>query len=136
MALSYKLRNKRVNLEAIIQTSSYIGWSVANCSYSTVRISSAGKEGNAGDKGDVGLIPGLGRSSAEENDNPLQCSCLKNSIDRGAWWATVHGVARTQSDMTKQQKQPNWPKHNTQHLSLQHLISLSITLRIIFSLHY
>ena len=95
MALSYKLRNKRVNLEAIIQTSSYIGWSVANCSYSTVRISSAGKEGNAGDKGDVGLIPGLGRSSAEENDNPLQCSCLKTPMDRGTWWATVHGVAKS-----------------------------------------
>ena len=87
--------NKRVNLEAIIQTSSYIGWSVANCSYSTVRISSAGKEGNAGDKGDVGLIPGLGRSSAEENDNPLQCSCLKTPMDRGTWWATVHGVAKS-----------------------------------------
>ena len=41
--------------------------------------------------GDVGLIPGLGRASGEENGNPLQYSCLRNSMDRGAWWATVHG---------------------------------------------
>ena len=41
--------------------------------------------------GDVGLIPGLGRASGEENGNPLQYSCLRNSMDRGAWWDTVHG---------------------------------------------
>ena len=39
--------------------------------------------------GDLGLIPGLGRSSGEGNDNPLQYSCLENFKDRGAWWATV-----------------------------------------------
>ena len=43
---------------------------------------------------DVGLIPGLGRSSAEGNGNPLQYSCLENRMDRGAWQATVHGVAK------------------------------------------
>ena len=48
--------------------------------------------------GDMGLIPGLGRSPGEGNGNPLQYSCLGNSMDRGAWWATVHGVA--DSDMT------------------------------------
>ena len=42
---------------------------------------------------DMGSIPGLGRSSGEGNGNPLQYSCLGNPIDRGAWWATVHGVA-------------------------------------------
>ena len=40
-----------------------------------------------------GAIPGLERSPGEGNDNPLQYSCLENSMDRGAWWATVHGVA-------------------------------------------
>ena len=45
---------------------------------------------------DTGLIPGLGRSPGGGNDNPLQCSCLENSIDRGAWWATVHGVTKSQ----------------------------------------
>ena len=45
------------------------------------------------DTGDTGLTPGLGRSPEERNGNPLQCSCLENLMDRGAWWATVHGVA-------------------------------------------
>ena len=39
------------------------------------------------------MIPGLGRSPGEGNGNPLQYFCLENSMDRGAWWATVHGVA-------------------------------------------
>ena len=46
--------------------------------------------------GDTGLIPGLGRSPGEGNDNPLQYSCLGNAMDRGDWWATVHGVAESQ----------------------------------------
>ena len=50
--------------------------------------------------GDPGLIPRLGRSPAEGNGNPLQYSHLENSMDRGAWQATVHGVAK--SDITKQ----------------------------------
>ena len=44
--------------------------------------------------GDVGLIPEEGRSPGEENGNLLQYSCLGNPIDRGAWWTTVHGVAK------------------------------------------
>ena len=44
--------------------------------------------------GDAGLIPGLGRSPGEGNGNPLQYSCLGNPMDRGAWRATVHGVAK------------------------------------------
>ena len=44
--------------------------------------------------GDPGSIPGLGRSPGEGNGNPLQYSCLENSMDRGAWQATVHRVAR------------------------------------------
>ena len=50
--------------------------------------------------GDPGSIPGLERSSGEGNGNPLQYSCLENSMDRGAWWATVHGVAEL--DITEQ----------------------------------
>ena len=49
---------------------------------------------NAGDLRDVGSVPGLGRSPGGGNDNPLQYSCLENSIDRGAWWTIVHGVAK------------------------------------------
>ena len=43
--------------------------------------------------GDAGSIPGLARSPGGGNGNPLQYSCLENSMDRGAWWAIVHGVA-------------------------------------------
>ena len=50
---------------------------------------------NAGDARDLGSIPGSGRSSGEGNGNPLQYSCLENPMDRGAWWATVHGVAKS-----------------------------------------
>ena len=53
---------------------------------------------DAGATGDMGLIPGLGRSPRGGNGNPLQYSCLEKPLDRGAWWATVHGV--TKSDMT------------------------------------
>ena len=54
---------------------------------------------NAVDAGDMALIPGLGRSPGEANGNPLQYSCLGNPMDRGAWWATVHGVARVRHDL-------------------------------------
>ena len=56
---------------------------------------SDGKE-SACNAGDQSLILGSGRSSGEENGNPLQYSCLENSIDRGAWWATIHEVAKSQ----------------------------------------
>ena len=45
--------------------------------------------------GDPGSIPGLGIYSGEGNGNPLQYSYLENSVDRGAWWVTVHGIAKT-----------------------------------------
>ena len=67
---------------------------------------------NAGDLRDVGLIPGSGRSPEGGRGNPLQYSCLENSMDRGAWWATVHGV--TESDMTERLK------HSTAQLFLIH----------------
>ena len=47
--------------------------------------------------GDAGSVPGLGRSPGERNGNPLQYSCLGNPMGRGAWQATVHGVAKTQT---------------------------------------
>ena len=54
--------------------------------------------------GDLGLIPGLGRFPGEGNDNLFQYSCLGNPMNRGIWWAAVHGVARElDKTMTKQQ---------------------------------
>ena len=52
---------------------------------------------NAGDIRDVGLILGLGRSPGGGYGNPLQYSCLENPMDGGAWWATVHGVTKSQT---------------------------------------
>ena len=58
---------------------------------------SYGKE-SACNAGVLGLIPGSGRFPGEGDSNPLQYSCLENSMDRGAWWATVHGVTKTRSN--------------------------------------
>ena len=52
---------------------------------------------NAGDAGDTDSVPGLGRSPGGGNSNPLQYSCLENSMDTGAWWAPAHGVAKNQT---------------------------------------
>ena len=54
----------------------------------------SGKE-SACNAGDLGSIPGSGRSPGEGNGNPLQYSCFQNSTARGAWWGTVHGVAQS-----------------------------------------
>ena len=61
--------------------------------------SSIGKE-SACSTGDLGSIPGLGRSPGEGNGNPLQYSCLENFMDTGAWWAAVHGVAKSQAKLS------------------------------------
>ena len=50
--------------------------------------------------GNQSSIPGLGTSLEEGNGNPLQDSCLENPMDRGAWWATVHGVAKSWTQLT------------------------------------
>ena len=50
--------------------------------------------------GDLGSIPGLGRSPAEGNVNPLQYSCLENPMDRGAWWAILHRVAKSWTQLS------------------------------------
>ena len=59
----------------------------------------SGKE-SAYNVGHLSLIPGSGRSPGEGNGSPLQYPCLENPMDRGAWWATVHGVAKTQTQLS------------------------------------
>ena len=56
---------------------------------------------SAGATGDRGLIPGSGRSPGEGNDNPLQYPYLENPMDRGDWWATVHGDAKSQTQLRR-----------------------------------
>ena len=62
---------------------------------------------NAGDPGEVGLIPGSGRPPGGGNGNPLQYSCLENPMDRGIWQATVHGVAESRTRLS------NWALTHT-----------------------
>ena len=63
---------------------------------------SGGSDGKASayNAGDPGSIPGLGRSPGEGNGNPLQYSCLENPIDGGAWWATVHGITKSRTQLS------------------------------------
>ena len=63
---------------------------------------SVGKEPacNAGDTGDAGLIPGLGKSPGEGNSNPFQNSCLENPMVRGAWWATAQRVPKSRTRLS------------------------------------
>ena len=60
---------------------------------------------NEGDTGDMGSVPGSGRSPGEGNGNPLHYSCLENTMNRGAWWATDHGVTRNQTRLSTTQQQ-------------------------------
>ena len=55
---------------------------------------------NAGDVRDTGLIPGSGRSPGKGHGNPLQYSCLENPVDRRAWWAPVHGVIKSWTQLS------------------------------------
>ena len=55
---------------------------------------------SARNAGDLGSIPGSGRSPGEGNGNPLQYSCLENPMDGGAWWAAVHGVAKCRTRLS------------------------------------
>ena len=72
--------------------------SMTNCSPGCLLVDNM--PDNAGDIGDAGLIPGMERFPGGGNGNLLQYSCLENPVDRGAWWATVHGV--TELDTTEQ----------------------------------
>ena len=82
---------------------------------------SAGKEStlNSEDAGDLGSIPGfdpwVGKIPGGGNGNPLQYSCRENSMDRGAWWATVHGIMKSRTQLNK---------HSSWSMSLGHTVTL------------
>ena len=77
---------------------------------------------SAGDVGDTGSIPGLGRSPGEGNGNPHQYSCLENSMDRGTWQDTVHGVAGL--DMTYRQAGLHNKRAQTGNLTEIHILTI------------
>ena len=94
-----------------VTTSKWVSWIVvpllratpffSNYSFDKLHLNSCGFSGGSVGKesacnaGDLGLIPGLERSPGKGNSNPLQYSCMENSMDRGTWWATVHGVTKS-----------------------------------------
>ena len=71
-------------------------------SFSTALDFPGGSDGreSASHAGELGSIPGLGRFPGEESGNPIQYSCLENSMDRGAWWAAVYGVTKSQTRLS------------------------------------
>ena len=75
---------------------------VTRIRHDLVTIFPGGLDGKASayNAGDLGSVPGLGRSPGEGNGNPLQSSCLENPMDGGAWWATVHGVAKSRTGLS------------------------------------
>ena len=73
---------------------------------------------NAGDIRDLGSVPGWGRSPGGGHGNPLQYPCLGNPVDRGAWWAIVLGVAKSQT---------NWSNLDCSISSVMHRCSISIS---------
>ena len=95
------MRGKKISLEKSSNSSKVIWWEVAG-----LRKHSEGFPGGSDSKesacnaGDLGLIPGLGRSPGEGNGNPLQYSGLENPMDRDAWKATVHGVTKSQTQLS------------------------------------
>ena len=81
-------------------------WSLPFCmtpflKYTSLEINK--KKNSPGNARDVGSIPGLGRSPGVRNGTPLQYSCLGNPVDRGAWWAAVHGAAKSQIQLNTPQ---------------------------------
>ena len=77
----------------------------------------SGKESPTGaeDIRDAGSIPGSGRSPGEGNGDPLQFSCLENSMNRGAWQATVHGVTKSRTQLKRLSMQTSQEKHSIEN---------------------
>ena len=80
--------------------------------------------GNARDIGDEGLIPSLGRSPGGGNGNPLQYSCPENPMDRGAWQAAVHGVAKSQTRLSDEHS--HIPGKALEEADMENLVPSSI----------
>ena len=91
-------------------------------------------KGSAYNARDAGLIPGLGRSPGEGNGYPRQYPCLENSMDRGAWWATVHRVAK-KSDTTWQLNNNYTHTHTHTHtyVAYKYVIKLFIFASILYN---
>ena len=79
------------------QISKYLEWKVKDLELNSVCSEGSASKESACNAGDLGSIPGSGKFPGGGHDNPLQHSCLENPMDREAWWATVHGVIKSQT---------------------------------------
>ena len=82
---------------AYFQPFSFVGTIHLHCTLYPPCFSGSNGKDSACNAGDLGSIPGLGRSPGGRHGNPLQSSCLENPTDRGAWWAAVHSVPKSQT---------------------------------------
>lgn len=81
---------------------------------------------NAGDEGDVGLIPGLGRSPGGRHDNLLQYACLEDPTVRGAWRATAHGVTNSQTGLKQRGTQACTQRQSMKDLDSGQKVNISL----------
>ena len=88
---------------------------------------------SAGDTGDVGSVHGLGRSPGGGNSNPLQYSCLKNPMDRGARWAAVHGVAKSRTRLSDFTFTFTLLNQGFFHLPFKYFLKLDLPLHFLLS---
>ena len=89
----------------------FFNWNIVDLCTSQVLLVVKNPPANAGDIRDVNSIPRSGRSPGEGNDNPLQCFCRGNPLDRGAWRDIVHGVAKSQTQqkwLSMHTRSPSW----------------------------
>ena len=98
MKRSLQLQNVQTGLDIIFQV--YCDLEAEQNSSTSINPGGAEGKESACNVGDLGSISGSGRSPGERNGNPLQYSCLENSMDRGAWWARVHGVTKSWMQLT------------------------------------
>ena len=88
-----------------------------------IRCFSGNFQESAHNAGDLGLIPGSGRSPGKGNGYSLQYSCLENPMDRGIWQATIHGVARVRHDLVTKTKQTKMGDRRGKQMLLKHMLS-------------
>ena len=88
------------SFESYISQDTVINGHPSNYMASQVALVVKNPPANAGDARDAGSIPGLGKSPGVGSGNPLQYSCLQNPMDREAWQATVHGAAKSQTQLS------------------------------------
>ena len=101
LVINFLPRSKRLLISSLQSPSAVIlePKKIKSLTVSIIFPGDSGGKASAYNAGDPGSIPGYGRSPGERNGKPLQYSCLENPMDGGAWWPTVHGVSKSQTQL-------------------------------------